>query len=252
MNYKLFWKVYVIDLIFMGLFIGLGRWFIGKIYGIIVAMQAIGDLLTGYEGLSQESITTDQAIELNSLVNQMSGDLTSLITYLLAFSAVMGLIYVITKSVQWNLIFNGKFKGYKKYLGRFTLFSLIFGVFLVPLFYLILIKSRDFLLPYLFGGEANYGELLFIIITGLIFMFLMYLMFRGYYYSNKYKFKEAFVKVFRFDKLFFVLILTYLISGLLIKYGLALNASIFSMIIIGALVSFVFTWYKFYFVEKLK
>lgn len=253
MNLKLFWKVYVIDLVFMGLFVFLSRWFIGKVYVIIVTMQTIGDLLTGYEGLNQDTITTEQANELDVLVNQLSGDLTSLISWLLAFIIVIGLIYLITKSMQWNLIFNSKLKDYKKYFLRFTLFSVVFSVFLIPLLYIIVIQSRKFLLEFMFGGTMDFVLLIPVIITSILFVFFVYLLFKGYFYANNLKFLESFKMIFKFKKfsLFFVLILAFIISGLTVRYGLVINTNVFMIVLIGILVSFFFTWYKFYFVEKM-
>jgi len=62
-------------------------------------------------------------------------------------------------------------------------------------------------------------------------VFLVYLIFTGYIYINKRKFLESFKHIVKFKKFsyFLVLILVFLITGVIVRYGLVLSTSIYSM-----------------------
>lgn len=251
---KLFWRVFGLDLVFVFLFTFLSRFFFSRIYGVIVIMQRIGDLLTGYEGLDRENITLDQASELSALVNQLNSNLGGLIFNIIIFVLVISLLYLIIKSIGWNLINNGKLGDYKRYLRRFFGFSFLMILILIPLFYLMLIKSRPFLLGYLFEGSFIGGVLLQILLLGIVFVLVVYLGFSGYVYSNKLRILETIKRIFSFKRfwLFLVLLIVFFVSGLIIRYGLIISTSVYNMGFLAVLISFIFTWYKFYISERLR
>ncbi len=248
---KLFWKVYGLDVIFVFLTAFIAKFFVSRIYGVIVVMQGLGGLLGGYEGLDQNTITTEQALELNNLVNELNSSLSGLVFNLAIFILIISLLYLIIKSLEWNLIYNGKIENYKKYFGKFFLISLILGILSSSLFYFILVKSRTFLIDYMFNDSFLFGILIQILILVLIYTAILHFAYKMYAYSNKLAFLESIKKIFKIERSFFVLIFIFFISILLVRYGLVLNTSIFNMLFLIALISFIFTWYKFYLTENI-
>ncbi len=250
---KLFLKIFGIELIFILLFFLLSSFFIGKIYGIIVVMQGIGSLLSGYENVDN-NIELDQAAELSGLVNELNSNLGNLAIYSLLFLLIGFLLYVFLKSLEWNLILNEKLKNYKDYLKKFTLITLLVILILIPLFYFILVASRQFLLSYLFGGTILKKESIELILLSIVSVFSVYLGFNGYFYINEERFVIALKKIFKFKKFknYFVLLLLFFVSALIIRYGLILSTSVFNIAFLVILVSFIFTWYKFYFIDNTK
>jgi len=251
---KLFWKALGLEFGFLFLFLLIGKFFTSKIYGIIVLMQELGAGLTQYEDVTGETITTEQALALGNIVNQINNSLGQLIFNLIFFILVILVLYIGIKSLEWNLIYNGKLKDFKKYLGKFSILSILLIVILIPFFYLVLVTSRRFLLDYLFNGFFAYNELFKIALLLFVLVLVIYLVFTGYVYLNKYKFLESVIKIFSFKKfkLFFVLVLMFFIFGIIIKYGLSISNSVYGLVIQGVVIAFIGVLYKFYLVEKLK
>ncbi len=254
MNSKLFFKVFILDLLFLFLFIFLSRFFISKVYGIIVIMQGLGGLISNYENVNQETITYDQAIEIGNLVNQLNANLGNLIFNLVGFLLIIFILYLVIKSIEWNLIYYGELVNYKKYLKKFFGFTLLLILLTGPLSYYVLIKSRIFLIGYLFEDNFQFVNLSLLILMILINIFIIYLIFCGYVYINNMNILNSIKKILKFEKfyLFLVLILIFFILGLILRYRLLVSVSIFSMIFLGFLISFIFTLYKFYLSWKLK
>lgn len=248
---KVFLKAASLKFIFLTAFYLISKFFVSRIYDIIVLLQSLGSGLGFYENRELE---LNEAEALRGSIAQISGSLGKLIFYIILFAIVIFLIYVVFESIIWNLVYNGKFSNFKKYFLKFILLSLIFFIVLIPFLYGLLVTSRSFLISYMFDGIFLQSAFLKLIFLFLILVFLIYLVFSGYTYLNKLKFLQSVKEIFKFRKfyLYFVLLIVFLFVFFVIKSGLRISTSIFSLIIQGLLVSIIFTFYKMFLVEKLK
>ncbi|MHA1344601.1 MAG: hypothetical protein ACTSQG_11480, partial [Promethearchaeota archaeon] len=249
-NKKILLKVIGLDLLFIFLFFLISSFFIKKIYEIILKIQELGMQLNVIENMDQ----VPDLNMLNIILEQLKVYLGQIIGFLIIFIIITFLLYIVIKSLMWNLIYNGKIKNYKKYFLRFSCFALILFIFLIIIGYEILVYIRQFLISYMFENNFLLKEFSLFLFFSLLLMFVIYIVFTGYVYANEYEIKKVFKLIFRFRKfwLFFVLVGVFLVSYCIIRAGLIISSSIFSILLQVFLVSLIFIWYKIYLCEKLK
>ena len=248
-----FWKMYLLETAFIFLFYFIAKFFVKKIYGIIVLMQELGSELELYGDVSGDTITPGQAEGLTSLVGQLSSHLGQLVTYLIIMGVIIFLIYVAIYSVQWHFIQNKSLKNFKKYFWKFTFLSLFLFLGLVPLFFYVLTTSREFLLGYLFENSFSGFALTRLVIFSFLFLFFVYMILTGYILINKDKFLKAVGKIFSFEKawLYFILLLVMILSVAVFRIGLGFGGLI-SYGIAALVIALLAAWYKIFLVENLE
>jgi len=248
---KLYWKAVSLKVLFLALFLVIGKEFVSRIYDIIIVLQGVGSVLPGYQNV--DDLNYQEVESLRSIVSNINASLNDLILFSILFGAVIFVLYVVFESLIWNLIYNKKIKDYKRYVFKFTILSVILFIFMVPILFMILAYSRTFLISYMFDGEFLSGlfgrTLLMFMLLGLV----VYLIDSGYVYLNKYKLLRSIREMFRFKSfyLYFILLGVFLVVFFIIRGGLATSTHTISLIAQGILISVVVIWYQFYFVEKL-
>jgi len=150
------------------------------------------------------------------------------------------------------LIYHKKLKDYKNYFGKFVLFTIISSAFFILAGFFALIYSGAFLREYIFGDLFLVKDFVKTLIFLLLAVFVTYLGFNFYVYSNKYKILDVFKKTFSFKKflLFPILIVVFVISFLILLIGVRVNPTLVPVLLV--LVSLLFLWYKIYLTNKLK
>jgi len=253
-NNNIFWKITAIKLLFFILIGVISKFFISKVYSVIILMQTLGATLPGYENIDFEQTNLADIESLRTIVSQLNDSLTQLIVYSILLIIIIYVLYLITDSIAWNLAANKKIKNYKSYFFKFLGISLPAFIILVILAFNLLIYARSFLINYMFEGTVLYSEFFKLFIFFLIITLVFYLLFSGAVYINSNKYIESLKKIFKFRKfyLFFILLIIFIIIFVIVKVGLAISSSIPSLLIQIIIISMLCSWYKLYIVEKIK
>ena len=251
---KIFFKALVLEILFLFILFFAGKFFISKMYKIILTLGSSQNFLNQLQNFNQDTATLDEINDARGLIAQISGSIDQLLLYLTLFIIIIFLVYVIIKSIQWNVIYNGKLTNYKKYITKFAVLTLAMFTILIILIFNILKYSRTFLIPYMFEGTIQYNTLITVLIFIILSLIFIYLFFTGYIYANKLNFTNTIKEMLKFKKfcLFFILIIIFIVSSIIIRYSLMFSQSIINVTIQIIVISTLTVWYKFYLFEKLK
>jgi len=254
LNKKTFFKALIPEFLFLFIFILISKFFISKIYKVIVIIQSFQNNLNQYQNFNIDNATLSEINELRSSIFNVTNSVNQLIIYLILFAIIIFITYNILHSIQWNIIYNEKLTNYKRYLLKFAVLNIFFSALMIILSFNILKYSRPFLIEYIFQNNFLYAPFIKLLILFLLSILVIYLFFIGYVFLNKYSFLQSLKEIFKFRKiyLFFILIIIFFITSIIIRYGLIISSSLTNLFLLGVIISIIFTWYKLYLVNKLK
>ena len=251
---EIFFKAFILEFLFLLIFVVAGKFFISKAYSIILIIQSFQNNLNQYQNFDIDNATLTEINELRGVVSDVTNSINQLIIYIILFTIILFITYNILHSIQWNLIYNEKVTNYKRYLAKFTTLNIFFSIITIILSFSTLKYGRTFLIGYLFENSFLYEPFIKLLILFLLYILIAYSFFTGYIFFNKYSFLQSLKEIIKFRKfyLFFILIIIFLMSSIIIRYGLIISSSLISLIIQGIIISIIFVWYKLYMVNKIK
>ncbi|MEK6952247.1 MAG: hypothetical protein AABX29_04480 [Nanoarchaeota archaeon] len=246
-------KIIGLDLLIVFLFYYVSKFFIDKARGVLYAIQDLNYQFGDINSVLETNKSNFNPMALQNSVGLLNSYFSKLFLYVIALAIILFLIYVVVKSLMWNLICNNKLKSYKKYLFKFLGLALLASLLILPLSYFILINSREFLLEFMFGEQFLWSPFMYSVFYLLLLAFILYLLATGYVYINNLSFINSLKEIFSFNKfwLFLVFLLMFLVSFLIIRIGNLMNQSIYSSFLQFFLILLVFIWYRIYLAGKL-
>lgn len=216
-----FWKVFVMDILFIIIFIGV-FFFIRK---SLISYVGVLELLQG----NLQSISSTNIEQASNVIQSLSRSATKayIYTFILA-PLILFLVYVLIQGFSWKIAN----KRDKTYFLKFGLISIPFYIFLI-LFSLGSLKS------------VTYGILIFI--SG-------YFAFVFYIHPSLDMIKNSFKKLYLFLPmylLFIIIFSLYLFSGFLAFISLFIgNYSV--MLPFSVVITIIFSFYKLFLIEKFE
>ena len=246
-------KVIGLDLLIVFLFYYVSKFFIDKARDVLSLMQELNYQFGDINSVLETNQSNFNPLMLQDSVNLLNSYFSKLFFYIIASIIILFLIYVVIKSLMWNLICNDKLKNYKKYFLKFSGLAFVASLLILPLIYFILINSREFLLEFMFGESFLWSPFLYSMFYLLLLTFILYLLATGYVFINNLSFLKSLKEIFLFKKfwLFLVFLLMFLISFSIIRIGNMINQSVYSYFIQYLLILLIFIWYRIYLAKKL-
>jgi len=242
-----------LDLLIVFLFYYISKFFIDKARGVLYAIQDMGYQFGDINSVLETNQSNFNPMVLQNSVELLNSYFSKLFLYVIVLAIILFLVYVIIKSLMWNLICNNKLKDYKKYFFKFLGLAFMAFLLILPLSYFILINSREFLLEFMFGDKFLWDSFMYSIFYFLLLAFILYLLATGYVYINNLSFIKSLKEIFLFNKfwLFLVFLLMFLFGFLIIRLGNFINQSIYSYFLQFFLILLAFIWYRVYLAKKL-
>ena len=246
-------KILGLEYLFIVLFFLISKFFIERFREVLTKIQDVNYELGGIDSALSFNKTDFDALAIQGNLDLLNSYFTQLFLHIFLGVLVAFLLYIIIKSLLWNLICNNKLENYRKYFFKFLGLTLIASILIVPIGFSMLGPAREFLLEYMFGGVLLWKSLLvggfYFILTTLIIYFL----FTGYVYINKMNFLKSLKEIFLFRKLwlYLVFLLIFFVIFLIIRISNLINVPYVSPGIQVILIGLIFIWYKTYLVKEL-
>ena len=155
-------KVIGLDLLIVFLFYYVSKFFIDKARDVLSLMQELNYQFGDINSVLETNQSNFNPLMLQDSVNLLNSYFSKLFFYIIASIIILFLIYVVIKSLMWNLICNDKLKNYKKYFLKFSGLAFVASLLILPLIYFVsLIFQLPFtrffilILPFIYLGLAR-------------------------------------------------------------------------------------------------
>ena len=133
-------RVIGLDLLIVFLFYYISKFFIDKARGVLYAIQDMGYQFGDINSVLETNQSNFNPMVLQNSVELLNSYFSKLFLYVIVLAIILFLVYVIIKSLMWNLICNNKLKDYKKYFFKFL--GLAFMAFLLIFWLMVKIHLR--------------------------------------------------------------------------------------------------------------